>query len=153
MKNTFVDTAVGLSQTTRTENGALAYKTTGNEMLDFFSTAGAMRTRTVYEIVDKFSAAYRAEPMLATRALFYTGDVRGGLGERRTFRTCLEWLAIYHPGVVIANMKNIAHYNRWDSIFVLEFTPLENEMWGFIEVTLKNDLILKSIPKFFTFIG
>ena len=142
MKNTFVDTAVGLSQTTRTENGALAYKTTGNEMLDFFSIAGAMRARTVYEIVDKFSAAYRAEPMLATRALFYTGDVRGGLGERRTFRTCLEWLAIYHPGVVIANMKNIAHYNRWDSMFVLEGTPVENEMWSFIEITLKNDLIL-----------
>lgn len=142
MTNTFVNAATGFNQITRTENGALAYKTTGNELLDFFSIAGAMRTRRVDEIVDKFSAAYYAEPMLATRALFYTGDVRGGLGERRTFRTCLKWLATFHPAVVSANMKNIAHYNRWDSMFVLEGTPVENDMWGFIEATLKNDLVL-----------
>lgn len=142
MTNAFVNTAIASSQTTRTENGALAYKTTGNELLDFFSVAGAMRTRRVDEIVDKFSAAYYAEPMLATRALFYTGDVRGGLGERRTFRTCLKWLATFHPTVVHANVKNIAHYNRWDSMFVLEGTPVENEMWSFIEITLKNDLVL-----------
>lgn len=142
MTNAFVNAAVASSQTTRTENGALAYKTTGNELLDFFSIAGAMRTRRVDEIIDKFSAAYYAEPMLATRALFYTGDVRGGLGERRTFRTCLKWLATFHPAVVSANIHNIAHYNRWDSMFVLEGTPVENEMWGFIEITLKNDLVL-----------
>lgn len=142
MTNTFVNAAVASSQTTRTENGALAYKTTGNELLDFFSVAGAMRTRRENEIIDKFSAAYRAEPMLTTRALFYTGDVRGGLGERRTFRTCLKWLANHYPKAVSANIHNIAHYNRWDSMFVLEGTRVENEMWGFIEITLKNDLIL-----------
>lgn len=142
MTNAFVKAATTAAQTTRTENGALAYNTTNNELLDFFSVAGAMRTRRVDEIVNKFSAAYYAEPMLATRALFYTGDVRGGLGERRTFRTCLKWLATFHPAVVHVNIKNIAHYNRWDSMFVLEGTPVENEMWDFIEMTIKNDLVL-----------
>ena len=139
---TFAKAATTIAQTTRTENGALAYNTTNNELLDFFSVAGAMRTRRENEIVDKFSAAYRAEPMLTTRALFYTGDVRGGLGERRTFRTCLKWLANHYPKAVSANIHNIAHYNRWDSMFVLEGTRVENEMWGFIEITLKNDLVL-----------
>ena len=37
-----------------TENGAIAYSTTNNDMLDFFSLAGSMRNRTPEDIIEKF---------------------------------------------------------------------------------------------------
>lgn len=139
--SSFINAATNMS-TTVTENGALAYTTTGDKILDFFSIAGGMRSRSVSEICDKFRAAFNENSLLATKALFYSGDVRGGLGERRTFRTCLNWLARNHSDIVILNMDNIPHYNRWDSLFSLINTPVEDVMWAFIGETLRNDLFL-----------
>lgn len=139
--NSFINTATNMNTTT-TENGALAYTTTGDKMLDFFSIAGAMRSRSISEICDKFRAAFNENSLLATKALFYTGDVRGGLGERRTFRACLNWLARNRSDIVILNMDNIPYYNRWDSLFSLINTPAEDAMWAFVGETLRNDLFL-----------
>jgi hypothetical protein len=72
--------------------------------------------------------------------LFYAGNIRGGLGERRTFRICLRWLAINHPLVVRDNLTNIPHFNRWDSLFTLVGTPVEFEMWNYIRDQLGLDM-------------
>ena len=122
-----------------TENGAAAYDSTGQAVLDLFAQIGALRPRSEREIEMKFANAYNANPLIATKMLFYCGNIRGGLGERRTFRICLRWLAINHPHVVILNMANIYHFNRWDSYFVLIDTPVEKEMWELIAAQLEED--------------
>lgn len=136
----FAKAAKEMATYTRTENGAFAYNTTDSAMMDLYSTLGALRTRNSSEIIAKFSAAFDENPVLATKALFYCGDCREGLGERRTFRICLKWLAENHPDILVKNIDNIPYYNRWDSVFELMDTSLENKMWAIIEDTLVNDL-------------
>ena len=125
-----------------TENGAFAYNSTAQgAMLDLFSQIGALRIRTEQEIRQKFAAAFCEDKLLATKMLFYAGDIReGGLGERRTFRICLKWLAETHPNIVLKNIELIPFYNRWDSMFVLVGTECEAKMWELIAETLTKDV-------------
>ena len=123
-----------------TENGARAYTTQGNALTDLFAQIGALRSRDEREITAKYAAAFAVDPLLATKMLFYAGNVRGGLGERRTFRICLKWLAENHPSIVIKNAALIPHFNRWDSMFVLIGTPAEVEMWRVIADQLNTDM-------------
>ena len=125
-----------------TENGAFAYNSTAQgAMLDLFSQIGALRTRSEQDIIDKFAAAFREDRLLATKMLFYAGDIReGGLGERRTFRICLKWLAECFPNIVLKNLELIPHFNRWDSLFVLVDTGCESAMWELIAQTLTKDV-------------
>lgn len=130
-----------------TENGARAYSTTGKALLDLFAQIGALRPRTEDEIANKYAAAFAADPLLATKMLFYAGNVRGGLGERRTFRICLKWLATNHADIVVKNAALIPHFNRWDSMFVLVGTPAEKEMWKVIADQLNSDMAAVAASK------
>ena len=136
----FAQTAKIESTIKQTENGAHAYNTTKNPLLDLFAQIGALRSRSEGEIEMKYADAYAVNPELATKMLFYAGNIRGGLGERRTFRICLHWLAINHPVVVRENLTNIPHFNRWDSLFVLIGTPVEADMWQYVTDQLILDM-------------
>ena len=125
-----------------TENGAIAYNTTNSNLLDLFGTIGALRGRDTAEIEDKLAKAFTEDPLLATKMVFYAGDIRGlGLGERRTFRICLKWLAVNYPEIVMNNIAAIPMFNRWDSIFELVNTPCEGLMWSFVALQLDKDLM------------
>ena len=130
-----------------TENGARAYNTQGNALTDLFAQVGALRPRTEQEIADKYAAAFAVDPLLATKMLFYAGNIRGGLGERRTFRICLKWMATNHPSIAIKNASLIPHFNRWDSMFVLINTPAEKEMWKVIADQLNSDMAAVAASK------
>lgn len=124
-----------------TENGADAYSTLNSALLDAFSIAGSLRSRTDGEIQEIYRKAYDEDPQLALRLLFYTGDIRYlGLGERRTFRIWLRWLAENHPSVLMNNLWLIPYYNRWDSIFVLLGTECEDEMAELVQAQFLSDL-------------
>ena len=125
-----------------TENGAFAYDSTAQgAMLDLFSQIGALRPRTEREIEQKFAAAFKEDKLLATKMMFYAGDIReGGLGERRTFRICLHWLAENHPEIVVKNIQLIPFYNRFDSLFTLVGTECETVMWELVAETLTKDV-------------
>ena len=104
---------------TYTENGAVTFRTSGRDCLDLFATIGALRRESEEEITERFLRAYAENPDLAMKILFYGRDVRGGLGERRVFRTLLRWLAANEPKSVIRNLPYIAEYGRWDDVLVL----------------------------------
>ena len=125
---------------TVTENGARAYNTQGNALTDLFAQMGALRSRSEEDIARKYAEAFAVSPLLATKLLFYCGNIRGGLGERRTFRICLKWLAQNHPSIAIRYAALIPHFNRWDSIFTLIDTPAEEEMWKVISDQLITDM-------------
>ena len=130
-----------------TENGARAYTTQGNALTDLFAQIGALRPRAEQEITRKYAEAFSVDPLLATKMLFYAGNVRGGLGERRTFRICLKWLAENHPSIVIKNAALIPHFNRWDSMFTLVGTAAEKEMWKVIADQLNTDMAAVAVSK------
>lgn len=126
------------SNLTQTENGALAYKSTLNYLLDFFGNAGALRKRQDDDVTQLFSKAFAEDKLLALKTLFYIRDVRGGQGERKTFRTALKWLANNYPEIVHKNLRNIPLYGRWDDMYALFGTPEEK----FALNTMANQLAL-----------
>lgn len=125
-----------------TENGAFAYNSTAQgALLDLFSQIGALRPRTEQEIECKFAAAFKEDALLATKMMFYAGDIRqGGLGERRAFRICLHWLAVNHPSIVLKNLELIPFFNRFDSLFTLVGTDCEKAMWELVAKILTEDV-------------
>ncbi len=122
-----------------TENGAAAYKSTGSLVLDFFANGGALRVRDGSSVAAVFERAYSEDPLLATKAMFYFRDIRGGQGERKTFRTLLAYCAVKHTEALRPNLALIPEYGRWDDLYALVDTPLEDEIWPLIDVQLAED--------------
>lgn len=135
------------SNITATANGALAYRSTLNYLLDFFGNAGAMRKRSDTDIVQLFTKAFAEDRLLALKTLFYIRDVRGGQGERKTFRTILKWLAVNYPDVVRKNIQNLSVYGRWDDLYTLFGTELEKEAMGLMTKQLAADWAMMKAGK------
>lgn len=122
-----------------TENNAVAFASTKSAVLDFFAMGGALRSRTAASEIQLFTKAFEENPLLALKSMFYFRDIRGGQGERATFRTLLAHLARTQPSAVRANLPLIAEYGRWDDLFVLVGTPLEQDMFSLIDMQLALD--------------
>ncbi len=125
---------------TWTENGAATYESTGSECLDLFASIGALRHASDAEIIIRFIRAYTENPDIAMKLLFYTRDIRGGLGERRVFRVILNWLAVNEPTAVKKNLGYVAEYGRYDDLLTLMDTPCETEMLSILRKYLAQDL-------------
>ena len=125
---------------TLTENGAITLRSTGSDCLDLFATIGALRNAEEQEIIVRFTRAYAEDRDMAMKMLFYSRDIRGGLGERRVFRTILKYLADAEPASVRKNLHYVAEYGRWDDLTVLFGTRCEKEAMTLIREQLKQDL-------------
>ena len=125
---------------TYTENGAVTYRTSGKDCLDLFAAIGALRRANDRDICNRFLKAYAEDPDLAMKILFYARDVRGGLGERRVFRSILAWLASNEKGSVVRNLPYIAEYGRWDDVLVLLKTPCRKEAMALLKKQFREDL-------------
>lgn len=125
---------------TLTENGAVTLKTTGSECLDLFATVGAIRRESDTEIVARFVRAFAENKDIAMKLLFFARDIRGGLGERRVFRVILKWLAVNEPQTVRKNLSYVSEYGRFDDLFVLFDTPVEEYALELIKEQLKKDI-------------
>ena len=66
------------AQTKLTENGAVAYDRLNGSLVTLFAQIGALRPRSEKEIEAKFASAFNEDRLLATKMLFYCGNVRGG---------------------------------------------------------------------------
>ena len=132
---------------TLTENGAKTNSTTLNPVLDLFFLAGATRQLSEQDIVSKLSLAYNTNPELTLKLVFWAGDIRKGLGERRFFQICLKWLNDNHGQVVNKNLNHIPFYNRYDSLF--EIAHNNNLILDYIHNKLKKGdaLLSKWMPR------
>ena len=120
----FVDMIKNTQSYTTTLNGAVAYNNTGDALLDLFASAGALRNRKADDIVSLFAKAMVQDKTLATRLAFYTRDVREGLGERRSGRLMLAYLAKYYPNIFAKNAALIAEYGRYDDlVYLMDYAP------------------------------
>lgn len=125
---------------TRTENGAVALNTTRDARLDLFGTIGSLRNAEEARIQVLFAEAYKADPLFATKIIFYARDVRGGLGERNTFRVILKYMAEKHPEALRPNLDLIGVFGRYDDLYCLSGTPLEEDMWAAMKKQFEEDL-------------
>lgn len=125
---------------TYTENGAKTYASSGSECLDLFFKAGAMRNADEKTISDAVVRAYSEDPDKTMKIIFFARDVRGGLGERRFFRTAIKALAYHAPDSVSANAKYFAEYGRYDDLCTLIGTPCEAAAVNEIRTRLNADI-------------
>ena len=119
-----------------TENGAVKRVTTKSDLLDMFAMGAAMRSRSDEDIILMWRKAFAENPVYALKCLFYIRDIRGGQGERRFFRLCMRDLAKTNPDVAKRNLKYIPEYGRYDDLYCLFDTPVENDMLAFLKEEL-----------------
>ena len=106
-----------------TENGALAYASTGQKLVDLHFAVSSLRTKSDEEVEQMFMDAYREDPKLAILWLFYIRDAREGLGERRLFRLGLRKVIKENPKMAAEAIINlcdlIPEYGRYDDLYVV----------------------------------
>jgi len=125
---------------TLTENLATTYKSTKSALVDLFAMGGALRNRNENEIKSLFSKALQEDPLLAMKCLFYLRDIRGGQGERDTFRKMLHFVGNVRPEYVLKNLENIAFYGRFDDYFTLKGLTIETDTTDFLWKQFSRDL-------------
>ena len=123
-----------------TENGAAAYSSSMNAVLDLFAFGASYRERSDEEVVKLFREALYQDISLAMKCLFWIRDVRGGAGERRFFRVCMNWLARTNPEVARRNLTRVSEYGRFDDLYTFVDTPLEKEAMTLLVNQLQEDL-------------
>ncbi len=131
-----------LDKYTLTENGAVAYRSTESSLLDFNFLVSQLRNMPDEMVASKYGEVYEENRYYAIIFLFYLRDCREGMGERRSFRICLQWLAEKEPDLVSGKefMSLIPFYGRWDDLLVLLDTSLAEETAGFINQQISQDL-------------
>lgn len=123
-----------------TENGAVGFKTTGNELVDLNFVATSYR-KNPSGIIQKFDAAYAENPVLAMRWLFYCRDVRGGMGERAIPRAIYKWLQWKKPDVLRKVLDLLPEYGRWDDVvYLMEFSGVRDDAYELIINQLNSDI-------------
>ena len=127
------------ANSTYTENGALAYRSTQSFCLDMFFKAGAMRNSSAKEIAETVARAYAEDPDKTMKIIFFARDARGGLGERRFFRIAVSALMEFAPEAVRRNLEFFPEYGRFDDLCVLLGTPLEKYAAEIIDTQLRFD--------------
>jgi Domain of unknown function (DUF2828) len=134
---------------TFTENGMTTNSSTLNSCLNLFFQVGAMRAQDKQARINAFVKAFYEEPLTAMKLLFWARDIRGGAGERQTFRLVCEYLAKNHKENIAKNLSLIPEYGRWDDLLVFIGTPLEKEALSIIKKGLedKNGLCAKWMPR------
>lgn len=150
---------------TFTENGALAYRGAASALVDINYRIAEFRPQwkkgqelpdfakgpLVDNIMKAWKPAYREDPALALRWLFFASDVREGLGERFLFRAISRKL---NPLLLCELIKTrgpdgnplIAFYSRWDNIFVL-YTMKEKDKPLKPEEVMINKVIIQVIKE------
>ena len=137
----------------KTNNGAVALKSTNSLVLDLYFQGGAMREWDESSIENTFIKAFSEDELLALKCMFYIRNIRGGLGERRTFRTGLKYLSTVHPEVIAKNIPCIPLFGRWDDLYTLVGTKAEKEMWNFVRSNWEADIACLSKDESISLMG
>ena len=142
----FVDISKELLNKTLTENGDVAFKSSLSPCLDYFSLVGGKRNFP-YDVFNLFLKAYYEDRNTALKLLFYTRDIKEGLGERRIFRLLFNSLCVSYPNIAKELVQFIPIYGRFDDLLCVLKTPVEDIAIELITKQLEEDLINKKLGK------
>jgi len=128
-----------------TYNQAPTLTTTGNPCLDFFGAAG---NRNV-NLDRAFDLAHAYNSALAYRIALWTRDVRGGAGERQTFRNLLKHFEKHYESDLLLMLEKIPELGRWDDLLIFESDRVKLAAYQLIHEALDkgNGLCAKWMPR------
>eukprot|EP00833_Pecoramyces_ruminatium_P006068 jgi/Orpsp1_1/1180100/evm.model.c7180000072168.1 len=98
-----------------------------------------MRKMSEIEIKQRYGRVFNEDKMLALKWLFYARDCRSGVGERRLFRTCFDFLSNDHIEIAKAVLNLIPEYGRWDDLLGLLEGQLQDDVIDIIKNQLEED--------------
>lgn len=140
MENKFMKGMTNHAHHTYTQNGQYAVNTTDSKLVDFFGSVGALREASEDRIINLFEEAFTENPELALKTVFYARDVRGGLGERRIFKVLLKHLGNTRPEIIRPLLAYIPFYGRYDDLYALDETAIEDDMYQFMHLLFQRDI-------------
>lgn len=123
-----------------TENGALGYRTTGSALVDINYMTSSLRKMNDTDLINRFDNAYYENPLYAWKWLFFLRDIRGGMGERDTFRRIIKHMADLRPDEMASLIPLIAEYGRYDDTWLLLDTQLRPIVIKMINAQLQSDI-------------
>jgi Domain of unknown function (DUF2828) len=129
-----------------TANGAATLATSLDPVVDLFFAIGSSRGK---DLTAPFAAAYGASREHALRVLAWARDIRGGAGERDTFRKLLQYLEANRPLDAEMLIPFVPVYGRWDDLFSFKTDRLRHASFALIDRALKNQdgLCAKWMPR------
>ena len=129
-----------LTNTGFTDNGAVTNISSFNPLVDFVFLAGASRKMSEEDILALIDRAYKFDKEKTLKLIFWAGNIRGGLGERRFFKLALKYLGseLISSGGISRNLAAIQHFSRWDVLFELYEDP---SIHVNLKTVIKNYLI------------
>lgn len=139
-------TAVRHEQTVgKTFNNATTNTSTGNPVLDFFGAAGN-RNVTLGREFD-LAHSYNAEQ--AFRVALWTRDIRGGAGERQTFRNLLLHFEKHYQDKLLLILPKIPEIGRWDDLLIFNEERTQVAAFELIRAALNagDGLCAKWMPR------
>lgn len=145
--NTFAQALETMPTMSLTANGGDTYASSMNANTDLFFLVGASRGN---DITPAFAAAYAENPDLAMRILAWVRDIRGGAGERQTFRNLLSYLEDNHTNEVYKMLPLVPFYGRWDDLLHFKTEEVRNAAFGLIShalLDMKDGLCAKWMPR------
>ena len=130
----------------RTANGMKARATSASRVLDLFGIIGSARGT---DITKQFVAAFVENKELTLRMLLWARDIRGGAGERATFRNLLSALEATDPTLAGKLMSKVPELGRWDDLFTYRDPINRKKAFAFIREALanKDGLAAKWMPR------
>lgn len=131
-------------QRTQTTNGAGAFTSTSNPLVDFFFNVGASRNN-LEGIRKNFKEAFKSDPLKATAIMLWARDIRhGGAGERQVFRTLLKELLDMKNcyGSKVINL--VPEIGRFDDLKIAYGTNLEDQALNIWANAIKGKNVLAS---------
>lgn len=111
-----------------TANGGAALADSGNALTSLFFTIGSSRGK---DISAQFMQALQTDPYKAITMLFWARDVRGGAGERETFRKLMCVLETARPDLIQKVISLIPVYGRWDDLSMFQTVQVRDQALGF----------------------
>lgn len=126
---TFIDALQ--QRDTYTENGAITNSTSLSKCLDYFFVAGNPRDYT-----NAFTEAFRENPTIALKILFWSRDIRMGAGARKTFDMIIPAIQENAPRIFSNIYKSIPEMGYWKDVFKLKPTP---ELVKYVFETLQEE--------------
>ena len=150
--------AIKSEQRSLTENGATGYSYSGNPIVDLNYSVPDLRKQavngvpitSVNEVLDAYIRDDNSDMIGYTlKWLLYLRDIRGGLGERESFRNILLNMNVNLPEVFIDMIPEVG---RWDDLieFVLNTRYKSNREYGLklIRHRLNLDMLnqLEGVP-------
>ena len=141
MSNAFANAVANTIKYSLTANGMLTFDSSLDPCVDFFFAVGSSRGK---DLVPQFERAYNSNPTAALRILFWARDIRGGAGERETFRKLFKHYANSNPARLKDLIVLVPEYGRWDDLLGL-IGPIRPLGVGYDELAL--NVITRELTK------